>query len=371
MKKILMVHQGHELYGSDRMFLLSIKTILKLYPRAVIDVILPKSGDLSRYILLNHSKNVQLSLVDLAIVRKSEIQKLDFSVLYYLIKNIAHWRKKIHSYDLVYINSIVVIDFILLTRYFKGKKIIHVHELLGPSWRFLFSKVLQFSQCSLVFISKASLKSIGPSNKSLSVIHNGKDHILDHEPNLVSAGEIRILMVGRLNSWKGQDLLLDAISIVQDQYRGRMTIKILGGTYNNQYWFEKALRKKIQDLQLDQIVKLIDFEKETDIHYQWSNIVVVPSKLPEPFGLVAIEAMRFSKVVIAAGHGGLTEIVDDNVTGILFQPNSKRALAEKIEYLIENPSVIREIGLNANAKFNSFYTQDHYIERLERFISKI
>jgi len=62
-------------------------------------------------------------------------------------------------------------------------------------------------------------------------------------------------------------------------------------------------------------VSIIPFQKEISKFWQSIDIAVVPSIEPEPFGLVAVEAMLANKPVIASNHGGLTEIIINNYNG--------------------------------------------------------
>lgn len=76
-------------------------------------------------------------------------------------------------------------------------------------------------------------------------------------------------------------------------------------------------------------------------------MAVVPSTEPEPFGMVAIEAMLASKPVVAANHSGLTEIVIHNETGFLVELNNIIALKEALEKLINNPELRISFGKNS------------------------
>ena len=70
----------------------------------------------------------------------------------------------------------------------------------------------------------------------------------------------------------------------------------------------------------------------------------MPSTEAESFGLVAVEAMLAKKPVVGSNLGGLSEIVINNETGLLFDPNSKEALLEALFKLIESPSLRSEFG---------------------------
>jgi glycosyltransferase involved in cell wall biosynthesis len=81
-------------------------------------------------------------------------------------------------------------------------------------------------------------------------------------------------------------------------------------------------------------------------YYAASDIVVVPS-LQEAWGLVATEAMASGKPVIATNVGGHPDQVIDGFNGYLVPPRDPKAIADKILYLLENPSEIKRMGYNA------------------------
>jgi glycosyltransferase involved in cell wall biosynthesis len=84
----------------------------------------------------------------------------------------------------------------------------------------------------------------------------------------------------------------------------------------------------------------------SDIYNVWraSDIAVVPSTEPEPFGMVAIEAMACGLPVVAAAHGGLLDIVLDGQTGLLFEPRDASALAEQLFCLACDPQLRLQLG---------------------------
>jgi glycosyltransferase involved in cell wall biosynthesis len=98
--------------------------------------------------------------------------------------------------------------------------------------------------------------------------------------------------------------------------------------------------------------------------YKKARFIVVPSLWYEPFGLVTVEAMGHGLPVIASRRGGLPEIVEDGVTGLLFEPGNAEDLAEKIKYLWENPKICREMGQAGRKKVIREYGEEVYFNRL-------
>lgn len=78
--------------------------------------------------------------------------------------------------------------------------------------------------------------------------------------------------------------------------------------------------------------------------------VVVPSEWQEPAGLVIYEAFASGKCVIASRAGGIPELVEDGVNGMLFEAGNAGALAEKIGYVTQHPHKAREWGENGSLK---------------------
>jgi glycosyltransferase involved in cell wall biosynthesis len=365
-KPILFVHQGFELYGSDKMLLLNIKAASIKYPEKKIVVILPKKGILSE--ILENDFNVEVLIKNIGVVRKYDLKRSNFSAF---IRIFTFFRLIvfINNFEFVYINSIVIIDYILAARFVKVKVFIHIHELpLGVAAK-LFSKLLNFSRATLIFISAASKNAfIKLKSKHQTIVWNGVEQLIESKREKTIDTKFNILLIGRINSWKGQSLLIKAITLLNNIEKEKVEIKIVGDVFMNQQQLKTNLLNQIKDNNLQNIIKILPFTLSPDIYYNWADIVVVPSSLPEPFGLVAIEAMSLGKLVIAANHGGLCEIIEDNISGLLFDANNEKELAKKISYSINNHSIVNNIAINGLKTFNEKYNKNSYINRLSKII---
>jgi len=98
--------------------------------------------------------------------------------------------------------------------------------------------------------------------------------------------------------------------------------------------------------------------------YQSVRISILPSTWYEGFPIALLEAMLRGIPVICSRIGGLPEIVEDGVTGLLFEPGNSRELAEKIQYLWNRPELCHKLGNAAREKALREYSPDRYYERL-------
>jgi glycosyltransferase involved in cell wall biosynthesis len=95
-----------------------------------------------------------------------------------------------------------------------------------------------------------------------------------------------------------------------------------------------------------------------------SRIIVLCSICYEGFPMILVEAMLQGRPVIASRLGGIPEVVEDGVTGLLFEAGNADDLAEKINYLWEHPELCRQMGEAGREKALREYTPNTYYRRL-------
>lgn len=175
--------------------------------------------------------------------------------------------------------------------------------------------------------------------------------------------KIEILFIGRLERRKGIDILLEAIKIVLRKHKNVKVI-IAG---NDKIPFSKG--KTIKELFMNEnpgIMDCVSFlgeigEAEKNILLRNCDIFVAPSRY-ESFGLVFLEAMQLSKPVIGTDVGGISEIVDNGLNGILVKPEDCDALSLAISSLLSNKLKREEIGKNARIKYEQKFKTEKMIE---------
>ncbi len=135
-----------------------------------------------------------------------------------------------------------------------------------------------------------------------------------------------IMLPGRLTDWKGQSVLIEAISRLK-----RHDLRcLLVGDHQGRTAYRRRLEEEIQRLNLRPVVHLVGPCNDMPAAYMLSDVVVNASTDPEAFGRVAAEAEAMGRPVIASDHGAARETVIDGATGWLVPPADAQALAEAL-----------------------------------------
>ncbi|MCC6003965.1 MAG: glycosyltransferase [Thermofilum sp.] len=111
-------------------------------------------------------------------------------------------------------------------------------------------------------------------------------------------------------------------------------------------------------------------QEELPLYYAASDVVVVPS-LQEAWGLVATEAMACGKPVVASRVGGLPDQVIDGYNGFLVPPRDSKALADRILYLLENPSEARRMGLNGRRLAEERFDIEKRVDKIVKLYKEL
>ena len=139
-----------------------------------------------------------------------------------------------------------------------------------------------------------------------------------------------ILMPGRLTSWKGQELFIEALNLVKIELGYDAFHVVILGSDQGRDMYKKKLINLTEKYNLKDQIKFVDHCKDMALAYNISDIVVSASIEPEAFGRVAVEAQSMEKVIIASNIGGSNETIINEKTGFLFESGDPSALSKKI-----------------------------------------
>jgi len=199
--------------------------------------------------------------------------------------------------------------------------------------------------------------------RGINVDYFDSSTTLDTEENrLTSDWEVdknkkMILLPGRLTAWKGQEIFIEALNLVNKELGFESFNAVILGSDQGRDIYTKKIKRLAEQYRLTSQLKFIEHCKNMPLAYKISNIVVSASVEPEAFGRVAVEAQSMEKTIIASDIGGSNETIIDNVTGFLFQSGNAEALSKKIvEVLQLDESRLKSIGIegrkNIIKKFN-------------------
>ena len=155
------------------------------------------------------------------------------------------------------------------------------------------------------------------------------------EKNLLQKWKINdekkiILMPGRLTSWKGQELFIEAINLVNLELGYEAFHAVILGNEQGRDLYKKKLVRLTEQYRLTNQIKFIDHCKDMALAYKVSDIVISPSIEPEAFGRVAVEAQSMEKLIIASNIGGSNETIINEKTGFLFKSGDANSLSKEI-----------------------------------------
>ena len=166
-----------------------------------------------------------------------------------------------------------------------------------------------------------------------------------------------ILMPGRLTSWKGQELFIEALNLVNKELGQKAFYAIILGSDQGRDVYSKKIKRLAEQYRLTNQLNFIDHCKNMPLAYKISDLVVSASIEPEAFGRVSVEAQSMEKPIIASNIGGSNETIINNKTGFLFESGNPESLSKKIiEVLHLDESTLKSIGnegrKNVIKKFN-------------------
>jgi len=219
-------------------------------------------------------------------------------------------------------------------------------------------------------INKNYQKYLNPKKKKLMVIFRGINleyfntkNISEKKMNILLSNwkidkkNFIILLPGRLTRWKGQEILIESLSLLAEEYNKENFHAIILGSNQGRDVYSKKLSLLVERHRLRKKITFIESCKEMPIAYKLSDLVISSSIEPEAFGRVAVEAQAMKKPIVASDIGGSKETVLNGKSGLFYKYNDPKELAKAINKVMElskkSLSLMGEQGRrNVEKKFN-------------------
>ncbi len=329
--------------------------------------IVTSGGELTKFIdrkkvklikLPVHSKNPFLILLNSII--------LVFIILFYNI-SIVHARSRAPAWSCLIATKLTRRKFVTTfhgTYNFNGKikkfynSVMVRSDLVIAGSNFIFSHIKE-KYSNLIDVKKKLLvifRGVNVDYFDSSTMLEKDEKKLLNEWGILENKKI-ILLPGRLTSWKGQELFIEAINLVNIELGYEAFYAVVLGNDQGRDAYKKKLQHLCEQLKIFNQIKFIDSCKNMALAYKVSDIIVSASIEPEAFGRVAVEAQSMEKMIIASNIGGSNETVINEKTGLLFESGDPKSLSKKIiQALTMDESLLKTMGIegrkNIVKKFN-------------------
>jgi glycosyltransferase involved in cell wall biosynthesis len=181
----------------------------------------------------------------------------------------------------------------------------------------------------------------------------------------LGADGLRIVGVfGRITQWKGQDVVLRAlvnVPSVAAMFAGEEEDAASGD----------ELRLLARELGIADRVRFLGFRKDVPHLMRVVDCIVHVPTDPEPFGRVVVEGMLARRPVIATRAGGIPEIIENGVSGILIAPGSPDELSEALRRIFSDPVAAAEMAANGHARALACFSDKRMLSEIDQHVREI
>lgn len=197
----------------------------------------------------------------------------------------------------------------------------HIKKHMIKEYKFDESKMRLIHRC-------VNIDNFSPDKVSQErIIRTLQDNHIPEDKPIIS-------LIGRVTRWKGQHLLIEALSKVKN----KDFYCLIVGSDQGRVHYTEELKDLVHKYKLDAKVQFIDHSFDIPALLMLSDIVLSTAIQPEAFGRAAIEGQAMGKIVLASNIGGSLDNTIDGVTGKLFESNNAKSLAKAIDWALTLPA---------------------------------
>lgn len=176
-------------------------------------------------------------------------------------------------------------------------------------------------------------------------------------------------IVGNIKHWKGQHVVVEAFGILRDKYPGLHCVLV--GSIADEAYGER-LRTRAQELGIPpNALVFTGYEPHPTDLMRAMDVVIHASVLPEPFGIVLLEAMAVRRPLIASRDGAPMAIIEHGKTGLLSPPGDPSALAKAVSSMLDDPANANGMVERAHRRFLERYTIHTAMDALRQLYSSL
>ncbi|GGF12825.1 glycosyltransferase [Williamsia phyllosphaerae] len=209
--------------------------------------------------------------------------------------------------------------------------------------------------------SSATAETLWTLGKPLAVAYPGVELPEPSPRHQRPPANVRVCMIGRLTEWKGQDILLEALSLSAHAPH----VTFVGGTHFGEEQYARDLAATAERLGIAERVTFTGHIDDPQRLLSDADIAVHCSRVTEPFGQVIVEALAGGCAVIAADAGGPREIINSGTDGVLVDCTGESAghrLSEVLDELIGDPVLRTRLATAGVARSADFSIERTCVE---------
>ncbi len=208
------------------------------------------------------------------------------------------------------------------------------------------------------------------SSRRLHVVHDGlAQQAAQHTPGFSERRspheQPHVGLVGRITPWKGQHIFIRAARKVADCYP-EAEFLIVGSAMFGEEDYEEELHRLVAECGMEERIHFLGFRTDVDSLIASLDVLVHASTVPEPFGQVVIEGMAGGTPVVATRGGGVTEIIEDGVTGTLIAMGSVEEMAAAIVASLRDRERATRMAAAARVAVRERFTIEITVEKIQR-----
>ena len=286
--------------------------------------------------------------------------------------------------DIVYANSQKAFLLSAFSRRSGQPLIWHLHDMMVEKH---FSKLIRkvavfagnrFATCIIVN-SKATAAAFvaeGGQADKLRLVYCGLDPVpfdsvtsattVSTRASICTVEAFLVGVFGRLSEWKGQHVLLEAVSQLP-----RIHLAVVGGPFFGEDAYQERLLERARQPDLAGRVHFLGFRRDIPALMKSVDVIAHTSVSPEPFGRVIVEGMLAGRPVIAANAGGAAEIIEHERSGLLTFPGSSAELRDAILRLEMDPKLAKTIASAARRRAEELFSLSGMVTGVQRVISEV
>jgi glycosyltransferase involved in cell wall biosynthesis len=379
---ILFVSATSEIGGADICLLDIIRKLDQTKYNPI--VVFPFTGPLVEEF---KEKEVRVIFMNTGYIRRSGNPLKIFWNILRLISSVLQmvWVIKKWKIKLVHSNSSIVFGGAFAAKIIGVKNVWHVREIKTSPQLIstMIRKIILYTADKIITISDAVKNSFSESNKSrqkVITIYDGVDleNFYPMEKNIKLQKELKIDpeakvvgSVGLILPLKGYEYLIEAAEEVVRRFSNAVFLIVGDTVIDGHNKYREKLKLLASKLGISKNVIFTGMRRDIPKILSLVDVFVLPSIEQEGLGRVLIEAMALKKPVVTTSIGGQSEVVQNNVNGLLVPPKNSQAITEAIIDLLQNDAKAKRLGEEGYRKVKQSFDLDINIRKFEELLENL